>query len=244
MPTTAKYLEAEIGFVGGAARDDQGTTSSATRTNATPSGRYLRLIGGPLYREPGGPRARALSQDAARHGRLHPHHHQLDDHGCLDHDMAVNDGEMIASVDAETPADGGGERLLEGPLRGGQAPVRLRVHDGPRAPSPLEQRPESQGYEDTARGSRRRICTKTKPAGERTATGQPASVGESTSDGPQAEPRCSLLASGSWAARLSACATSNRSECNTCGTYTRTRCRGCLRPLCIACARNSVTCGG
>ncbi len=48
MPTTARYLEVETGFAERTARADTRTGSGTTRTSGTSSGRYLRLVGGPL----------------------------------------------------------------------------------------------------------------------------------------------------------------------------------------------------
>ncbi len=244
LPTTAEYLATETGFAESTDHAGHGTASGATQTDGKPSGRYLRLVGGPLYRAPGRPRAHSVSPEAIRHGQHHLHHHRPD-HVHPDHGRAVSDGEMVMGLDTEAPAgtDGGGERLPSNPPRDGQPREERDFQEGPRDHTTLMSRSGSQGYEEVASGRRRRIWTKSKPEGASAGSEQPVSAERGPVEELQAEPKCSLLAGGSWAARLSACATSSHSECNACGARTRTRCRGCRRPLCIVCARYSAMCG-
>ncbi len=58
----------------------------------------------------------------------------------------------------------------------------------------------------------------------------------------QRENICAPTAEAAWTRRLHTRHTACAKACGICGTPTRTLCRGCMRPLCISCARERGTC--
>ena len=53
---------------------------------------------------------------------------------------------------------------------------------------------------------------------------------------------CAILAAGNWIHRIRHRAEKCIAECTHCGSQTKTKCRVCARPLCIACAKAKAPC--
>ncbi len=246
MPTTAGYLNIETGFLGVMARVDQREGDDAAQASGASNGRYRRLIGGSLYRAPGGTQPRALSLEAARAGHHllghHLHHLHRDGDGCHAGCLVASGRESVIAADVGIAMDvSGGEThidLLQAAPTFEPSSDRVGSQDC----VPQESRSGNTVQDRGAASGRRRLNSKTSPSDAWPTTWrQSCAVGVSATR-PHAS-KCAHLAGGSWAARLTASTVSTRAKCTACGACTRTRCRGCLRPLCIACARNDIVCG-
>ncbi len=219
-PTTAAYLAQEAGFEDGLAGPSGRSSSDSTvRARSAPSGRYLRLPGGPLH---------------------HPRHH---------HHLVAHHALAVPVLRAAPADDDDGDGRADGRADDSVAPTQVNDRDGggslgsgslvddgsassgrlvPAPPAPPEPLP----------APRRRLNTKTR-IGEQVFIG--TVNGRAEQDGPA---ECAALAgASSWTARIAIGGSCSLTPCHRCGGFTRTRCKGCTNALCIMCAKAKSQCG-
>ncbi len=234
-PTTAAYLE-EVAAErneedtiknGGAA---QATRSrQANRTASAPCGRYLRLPGGPLHREAAFARRHDEGDEGVHHDAADHHQHQGSEKNVLPRTHG-GPGQRTR----HSPQQRQAEEEESCHRADGQAALPMRrVPIDADAGSQVDSR--SGGAATASAGGRgpRRGLRGTQSAG-------PSIMAELHVE--EALDLCKPSPADSWSRRLSCRPYGGSAQCQRCDALTRTRCKGCERPICASCAKSRMAC--